>query len=79
MAEVGEIRAKMRAYHYAAVVAKSHAAPDDHTHIYKYVTNWALNLSRSVKRALALFLDIFHCHFHYNFEISCRVLWLVIQ
>ena len=28
---------------------------------------------------LALFLDISHCHFHYNFEISCRVLWLVIQ
>ena len=28
---------------------------------------------------LALFSDIFHCHFHYNFEISCRVLWLVIQ
>lgn len=45
--------------------------------IYKYVTNWALNLSRSVKRALALFLDIILCVFAFWLALSLRLEKLV--
>ena len=45
--------------------------------IYKYVTNWALNLSRSVKRALSLFLDIILCVFAFWLALSLRLEKLV--